>query len=433
MSEQTPITLPWGMVETASTRTASPAWVGVTGDGRTLVLDRDDDRPAVAVRLPVIPAVPDAHRLALEATGLYLDRITARGRGGYLRTDDPSVDDVVSMMICAGQGVGDAHEGDQRWLDRRLADGMAMPWTIDRWRWARRGPVQVPSMLDRGGEPATTTFALAGLRAADSKRPAERWGAAEPGTRHTGATTAYGIALAPSSLVLVDLDVKHDDADGPAAWEGWLTERGLTAPPTLTVRTASGGVHLIYRAHPTVHVRSHDGVLPGVDIKGGHISDDGSRVGQGMAVGPGSRVRRGDSPDTWGEYLVVCDLPPAVLPEDLAEALAELTAKRPPKRRGAGAGAPTPLPMVDAEHLDARRWDRLRRMEDAIRECAPGTRHDTINREVYGAIMVGCPPELVEAIALEAIRVAGIVEHDHDVPAAIADALAAREAEEVGR
>ena len=420
-----PITLPWGMADGP----ASPGrWAGITADGRTLVVQRDraggtGSYRAVAVRLPIVPDVPDAHRLALEVTRLYLGRLASVSRV------DPSVDDVLAMMICAGQGVGDDHTGDRRWLEGRIADGLAMPWTITSWRWARRAPVQAPRALSK---PALTTFSLAGLRSADSKRPTEKWGVCDQGHAHDGGT-AYGIALAPSSLVLVDLDVKHD-ADGLASWHAWLTERGLTAPATLTVRTASGGWHLIYRARPGVPVRSHDAVLPGVDIKAGYIDADGTRIGQGMAVGPGSRVRRGETSDAWGEYVVICDLSPAVLPEDLAEDLAELTAKRPPKRGGAAAeGEGAPAPMVDAENLDRRRWDRLHRMETAILECSPGTRHDTINGAVYGAVMAGCPPVLVEAIALEAIRVAGIVDHDHEVGQAIADALAAREAEEGDR
>lgn len=95
-----PITLPWDMVETTICwPPAVTAWVGVAEDGRTIVRDWEDDgRPAVAVELPVIPDVRDAHR------------ITARARRGSRRADAPSVDDVVAMMIYAGQGVGDDHD-----------------------------------------------------------------------------------------------------------------------------------------------------------------------------------------------------------------------------------------------------------------------------------------------------------------------------------
>lgn len=79
-------------------------------------------------------------------------------------------------------------------------------------------------------------------------------------------------------FVVIDIDI---DKGKPGAKSlGILISEGL--PKTLTHRTASGGLHLIYQHPGDGHVKSIANWRPGVDIRG-----DG-----GFIVGPGSEVAR---------------------------------------------------------------------------------------------------------------------------------------------
>lgn len=123
----------------------------------------------------------------------------------------------------------------------------------------------------------------------------------------------WGIATgAASGLVVIDLDTKPD-ANGVASM-GALRERarGLL-PPTLTVRTGSGGLHLYFR-HPGGVVKCSSGrVGAGIDVRG-----DG-----GYVLAPGSGHASGKL------YSVIRDLPPAPLPAWLLEELKRTTPAEP--------------------------------------------------------------------------------------------------------
>jgi len=82
------------------------------------------------------------------------------------------------------------------------------------------------------------------------------------------------IGVAPGlNYIIVDVDVKGGYKESLAK----LKADGL--PPTFTVRTPSGGLHLYYR-HPGGRVRSQANWMPGIDIRGNG----------GQGVGPGSVI-----------------------------------------------------------------------------------------------------------------------------------------------
>ncbi|WP_431986288.1 bifunctional DNA primase/polymerase [Streptomyces griseoflavus] len=93
-----------------------------------------------------------------------------------------------------------------------------------------------------------------------------------------------GIAVGPSGLVVVDLDVPKDkgssDAPDGAATFGALCERaGHPVPGTYRTRTASGGTHLYFTAPAGVRLTNTAGsVAPLVDTRacGGYVVAAGS-------------------------------------------------------------------------------------------------------------------------------------------------------------
>lgn len=103
------------------------------------------------------------------------------------------------------------------------------------------------------------------------------------------------IGICPKDdYVIIDIDLKGDYRHSLEL----LKAKGL--PPTYTVRTPSGGLHLYYH-HPGGYIKSLSNWMPGLDIRG--------NAGQG--VGPGSVVEG-------IAYTVEKDLPIAALPADIA-------------------------------------------------------------------------------------------------------------------
>ncbi|MFJ9693661.1 bifunctional DNA primase/polymerase [Kitasatospora sp. NPDC101183] len=97
--------------------------------------------------------------------------------------------------------------------------------------------------------------------------------------------TAYGIACgrAPHHLVGIDLDVKHG-IDGPTNLKALAAEHGFDIPPTATVATPSGGLHLWFTAPPQAQIlNSQSKLAPGIDVRGS----------AGYLVGPYSRTHAG--------------------------------------------------------------------------------------------------------------------------------------------
>ncbi|MEN2420652.1 bifunctional DNA primase/polymerase, partial [Streptomyces rimosus] len=117
--------------------------------------------------------------------------------------------------------------------------------------------------------------------------------------------TAYGIAcgVPPYHLIGIDLDTKHG-ADGLTALRLLAEEHHVALPPTVTVRTPSGGHHLYFSGPPSPPIPNSAGRLaPGIDIRG---------TG-GYLVGPGSHTSRGAYTLTPGTPRTPTPAPPALL------------------------------------------------------------------------------------------------------------------------
>ncbi|MGX1755702.1 bifunctional DNA primase/polymerase [Streptomyces lydicus] len=136
--------------------------------------------------------------------------------------------------------------------------------------------------------------------------------------------TGYGLACGrpPHHLIGLDLDTKHG-ADGLTALRFLAEQHGFPIPPTVTVRTPSGGRHLWLTGPPSPVIANSAGRLaPGIDIRGAG----------GYLVGPGSLT-------VHGHYALAPDTPkrPAVVPAAL---LALLTTPPPSARHERPPGIP---------------------------------------------------------------------------------------------
>jgi putative DNA primase/helicase len=76
-----------------------------------------------------------------------------------------------------------------------------------------------------------------------------------------------------SGIVVLDVDRKH-------GVDGVVSAAELDLPPTLVIKTPSGGYHLFYKAPPGVIVPRRIGVKPGLDVlgEGGYVVAAGSWV-----------------------------------------------------------------------------------------------------------------------------------------------------------
>ncbi|MFG2284859.1 bifunctional DNA primase/polymerase [Streptomyces sp. NPDC048595] len=113
--------------------------------------------------------------------------------------------------------------------------------------------------------------------------------------------TGYGIACGrpPHHLIGIDLDTKNG-ADGLTALRFLAEAHGVPIPPTVVVRTPSGGRHLWFTGPPSPPVPNSVGRLaPGIDVRGagGYLVGPGSLTTRGRYVlAPGSRLRPAPAP-----------------------------------------------------------------------------------------------------------------------------------------
>ncbi|SES44422.1 Bifunctional DNA primase/polymerase, N-terminal [Streptomyces sp. yr375] len=173
--------------------------------------------------------------------------------------------------------------------------------------------------------------------------------------------TGYGIAcgLPPHHLIGVDLDTKSD-TDSTAALRELALRHHFTIPPTIVVRTPSGGRHLWLTGPPDVIVPNSAGRLaPGIDIRGAG----------GYLVGPGSHTTHGTYATTPG----TAHLTPAPCPHALLRLLLPPHRPYPAPRdatRAAGARGRGLLQFVLAAHEGQRNtrlfWAACRAYEAGI-------------------------------------------------------------------
>jgi Bifunctional DNA primase/polymerase, N-terminal len=178
-----------------------------------------------------------------------------------------------------------------------------------------------------------------------------------------------GIACGPSGLVVIDLDVAHDEPgraglDGPVsgadALERLSRAHGRRYPGgTYTVDTPSGGAHLYFTA-PATPVRNSAGRLgPLIDVRadGGYVVGDGSRIGGRAYTARGGVL-------------------PLALP--LPDWIARLLTEEPPLPETA-----RPLPILDRAQGRAYALAAFREETRRVALARVGTRNDTLNRAAF--------------------------------------------------
>ncbi|WP_162953397.1 bifunctional DNA primase/polymerase [Streptomyces sp. 11-1-2] len=253
-------------------------------------------------------------------------------------------------------------------------------------RYAERG-MYVHPLLVGGKEPRWLDWEARATR--DPEVIERTWGRAP---------FNIGVACGPSALVAVDLDVPHDgDVSGLADIVDGMTMLdslaaqipGAQITPTLTVRTPSGGRHLVYRAPAGVEVRNTARTI-------GWCID--TRAAGGYIVGIGSQVD-GVSYELEGS---VTD--PAVLPDWLLTLIT--TAPEPPKSGGAPRRADVVARLRDLTRQGTReeRWAHgiLRSECDELAAMKPDTgRNNRLNLAAYRAGQLVAAGLLDQAVAEE--------------------------------
>lgn len=116
-----------------------------------------------------------------------------------------------------------------------------------------------------------------------------------------------------TGLLAVDVDMKNGK-DGLKSLQEWESRNGVL-PETFTVKTPTGGYHLIFKLPEDVKISCGVSVLgEGIDIRG-----DGGYV-----------VAVGSINEAWERYDIDCDLPVALAPQSLLDFLTLKKSKKEP-------------------------------------------------------------------------------------------------------
>ncbi|CAM5441637.1 hypothetical protein SRIMM317S_02670 [Streptomyces rimosus subsp. rimosus] len=226
---------------------------------------------------PSTPVDGPAHRSA----GASIDRFTRRSpRPGHpYRREDHHTTALTHALVAAGRGYAVIP------LTRAKLPAVASP--------APRRPGHRP--VPRRLRPTRTRHPRR------HRRPARRTPPLRG--RALGHRVRHRLRRPPYHLIGIDLDTKHG-ADGLTALRLLAEEHHVALPPTVTVRTPSGGHHLYFSGPPSPPVPNSAGRLaPGIDIRG---------TG-GYLVGPGSHTSRGAYTLTPGTPRTPTPAPPALL------------------------------------------------------------------------------------------------------------------------
>ncbi|MEE1941394.1 bifunctional DNA primase/polymerase [Streptomyces sp. TRM 70361] len=225
-------------------------------------------------------------------------------------------------------------------------------------------------------------------RCTGGHRKPEQRATVDPGRiRQAWAQRPYGIGVAtgPSGLVVVDLDRPKPEEpdgtpDGVANFQALCERAGQPVPTTLTVRTASGGVHLYFTAPAAVRLPSTKGRLaPKID----------TRAWGGYVVAPGSTVdgRR---------YEVTDDAPVAALTGWLLAVL------RPVPRPAAGA-----MPVAATTRVSRYADAALRNETAAVAATGEGGRNAALLRAARALGRFVASGDLPRSVVEEALQGAG--------------------------
>jgi bifunctional DNA primase/polymerase-like protein len=217
-----------------------------------------------------------------------------------------------------------------------------------------------------------------------------------------------GIACGPSGLVVIDLDLPHDDEedDDEEAAAGALFplsgadilsrlagQHGERYPGgTYVVDTPSGGCHLYFSDAGDARARNSAGAVgPHIDVRadGGYVVGAGSRIGGRRYAARGQRA-------------------PAPLPPWLAQLVRDSYV--PP------AVPPPRLPVADRAQGRAYAMAALRAETERVAAARPGTRNVTLNRAAFslGQLVAAglIPPIPVITSLIDAARYAGLPEDE---------------------
>ncbi|MGW7268262.1 bifunctional DNA primase/polymerase [Streptomyces sp. NPDC054842] len=217
-----------------------------------------------------------------------------------------------------------------------------------------------------------------------------------------------GVACGPSGLIAVDLDIPHEDDSPPPAefaeagvvdgstMFAALVERipGAEIAATMTVRTPSGGRHLIYRAPADLQVRNTARTIGWqIDTRaaGGYV------VGIGSVVGGKSYVLENGIAE------------PAVLPDWLLTLIT--TSPEPPKagERVGRAEIEARLQALSSGGTREERWaiGILRSECSELASMTPNSgRNDRLNKAAYRAGQLVAAGLLDQAVAEEELTAA---------------------------
>ena len=250
--------------------------------------------------------------------------------------------------------------------------------------------------------------------AVDGKRPALRGNWQDLATtsadqiRDWWARAPYniGIACGPSRLIVIDLDMPHEDADEPGVLfplsgadvlSGLAGQHGERYPGgTYIVDTPSGGCHLYFSAAGDGRVPNSAGVVGRqIDVR----SDGGYVVGAGSRIGGHAYVARSQR----------AELP---LPYWLARLIRDSYAPPPGLQ-----AVPAPrLPIADRAQGRAYALAALREETERVAAAQPGTRNVTLNRAAFslGQLVTAglIPPIPVITSLIDAAQHAGLPEDE---------------------
>jgi hypothetical protein len=223
----------------------------------------------------------------------------------------------------------------------------------------------------------------------------------------TRAPYNIGVACGPSGLVVIDLDMPHDEDEddedaaplfplsGADILSRLARQRGERYPGgTYVVDTPSGGCHLYFAAEGDADARvrnSAGAVGPHIDVRadGGYVIGAGSRIGERAYAARGRRA-------------------PAPLPSWLARLVRD--SYEPP-------AVPAPrLPLTDRAQGRAYAMAALRAETERVAAARPGTRNVTLNRAAFslGQLVAAglIPPIPVITALIAAARYAGLPEEE---------------------
>lgn len=190
-----------------------------------------------------------------------------------------------------------------------------------------------------------------------------------------------------SGVWVVDVDVpkKDGDDDGRKTLDSWQKAHG-SLPPTFTVETPSGGLHLYFKMPKDGDVRnSVKQVAAGIDVRG---------TG-GYVVAPGSELPDGRL------YRILSDVPPVLAPDWLMSIVRRV------QRRAQNGQAAGHMPaMQDAEA--ARKWALAGLAAECgkIHSSQEGERNDTLNTAALKVFQLVAGGSLSEVEAYNALLAA---------------------------